>query len=172
MAGVAIDDQKNFVRRMGICFLHHAFDFFKFFHQVKLGGQTTRCVHQDHVTSSRFAGRYRIKTDRGRIATFLANNFHGIALGPDRQLFTRCSSEGVCRCKQDAGALLCHVVRQFADGGCFACAVDTSYHDDHGFLIANLQLFLQRHQQVGDGVGKQSFDGHGFRGLAGFDACF
>ena len=49
------------------------------------------------------------------------------------------------------------MVREFADGRCFACTVDASHHDHHRLLSANVKLLLQWQQQIGNGLNQQSF---------------
>ena len=93
---VAVNDQQDFVRRSSIGFLHHALDFFQLFHQVQLGGQAAGCIDQHHISAAGFARRHGIKTDRSRIATFLADDFNGIALRPHSQLLAGRGPEGVC----------------------------------------------------------------------------
>jgi len=108
---------------------------------MQLRWQSTGCVDQNNITSSGFASRDGVKTHGRRIATRLADDLNGIALCPDCQLLACCSPKGVGCCQQNAGALFSHVVREFADGSCFASAVDARHHDDHGLLIAYDQLF-------------------------------
>ena len=64
------------------------------------------------------------------------------------------------------------MVRQFANGSRFARTIHAGHHQHHGLLIANLQLFLQGHQHVGDGVNQQGFDSQRLSGLGCFDPGF
>ena len=115
---------------------------------MQLGGQAACCVDQHHVTTPCFTGRDGIKAHGGRIAPFLTDDLHRIALGPHGQLLARCRPKSVCRSQQHTGALIGQVVGELANGGGFTSAIDARHHDDHRLLVADSQLFLQRHEQV------------------------
>jgi hypothetical protein len=54
----------------------------------------------------------------------------------------------------------------------FASTVDAGHHQDHGLLIANVKLLLERHEQICNGFNQQGFDCRRLCGLACFDASF
>ena len=133
-------------------FGHDALHFFELVHQVQLRGQAPGGVDQHHVFFARLAGADRVIGHRGRVTAFLADDFYGVALGPDRQLLARSSAKSVgCR-QQDAGAAVGQAVGEFANRGGFARTVNARDHDHRGLLRADGQAALQRAEQLGQGL--------------------
>ena len=65
LSGVAVDDQKDFMRRRADALTaglgDGAFDFFELFHQVQLRGQTAGGVHQHHIFAAGLTGTDRVE---------------------------------------------------------------------------------------------------------------
>ena len=152
MADVGIEDDDDFVRRVGHGFLQYALHFFDFFHQVELGGQAAGGVGQHDVDFARFGRFDGIEADGGGIAFDLGDDGYAVAFAPFLELFARCGAERVA-CREYHGfALRLEVFGQFADGGGFARAVDARHHDDEGLaVVGDFQRFFQRGEQVVNG---------------------
>ena len=143
LTGIAVDDQQYFVRRSRFCLLYDAMDFFQFIHQMQLGRQTACSIDKHHVFCARFACGDCIKTYRRRVAIFLADNFHLIAVCPNHQLlFGGCAKRIRCR-QQHAGAGIVQMPCQLADGSGFACAIDAGNHHHSGTMLGNIQFALK-----------------------------
>ena len=155
LTGVAINHQQNFMRRSGICFLHHTLDFFQFFHQVQLGGQASGGIDQHHIAATRFASGHRVKADRRRVALVLADDVYLVAVCPHHQLLFGGGAKCVCCCQQHTGTCIMQMPGQLAYGSGFARAVDTGDHDDGRGVLADVQWAFEGLQQVGQYLHQQ-----------------
>ncbi|MCY1424132.1 hypothetical protein D9M71_398680 [compost metagenome] len=73
-----------------------------------------------------------------------------VALAPDLQLLDRSSAEGVTGGEHDLLAFELQLLRQLADGGGLAGAVDADHKDHERLaLVMNAQRLLDRLEQVG-----------------------
>ncbi len=160
LAGVAVDHQQHLVRRARLGLLHHPPDLAQLLHQVKLGGQAAGGVDDHHVLAARAAGVDGVEAHGRRIAAFLADDLHGVAVGPDRELLARRGAEGVGCGQQHRGAFVGQVPGQLADGGRLAGPVDARHHDHGGLLGADHQRLFQRLEQLGEHLGEDVLDLH------------
>ena len=87
----------------------------------------------------------------------LAHQLHAGPVGPDLQLVSCGSTEGIRRAKQDPLALLGQLIRQLADGGGLAHAVDAD-HQDHGRLGIQLQRGASLVQHLRQNVQQRAVD--------------
>ena len=69
----------------------------------------------------------------------MADDVHLRPVGPDGQLVGGGGAEGIPRSQQDPVALVLQEIRQLADGGGLAHAVDAD-HQDHGGLVRQVQV--------------------------------
>ena len=157
------------MRCRSVCLLHHALDFFQLFHQVQLRRQAACGVDQHHVFAARLARAYGIKTHSGRVAAFLADDLHSVAVGPHRELLARCRAKGVGSGQQHAGALLRQMPRELANRRGFARAIDAHHHDDGRLVLAYHQRLFQRRQQLGQAGDQAVFQRHRVRDAVVFD---
>jgi hypothetical protein len=80
----------------------------------------------------------RIENHCGRIrATALGHYRHVIALAPCLELFNRSSTKGIAGGQHDGKTFFPVPLRQFANGGGFARAVD-AHHEDHKGLARDI----------------------------------
>ena len=81
-------------------------------------------------------GLQAVEDDRGGLrAGLLGDDGHLVALGPDLQLLARRRAKGVAGGEHDAVAFGEQPVRQFADGGGLAGAVDSDHQNDVGLDV-------------------------------------
>ena len=97
---------------------------------MQLRRQTARRIGENDVDAARLRRLNRIENHGGGIAFFLRNHRDIIALAPYHQLLARRSAKGIACRKQHRLALGLIPLRQFADGGGLAGAVDADEHDD------------------------------------------
>src|SRR5205814_1137942 len=107
----------------------------------------------DHVIHfARFGGADGVEEHGARVAPgFLADDLGAGALAPDFQLLDGGGTESVGSAEQDGTLFILVTVGEFADGGCFARAVDADHEDDGGrFGDARHRAFagLQDFEQV------------------------
>jgi hypothetical protein len=97
----------------------------------------TACgIDDDGVGVTRFGGCNRVVDYGGRIcAGFLLDDLDAVALRPDFELLDGGGAERVRSAKNDAAALLLQAIRQLADAGGLACAVDAN-DENHPRTIA------------------------------------
>ena len=97
---------------------------------------------------ARFGGLHRVEEHRRRIAARLVlDDFGAGAVAPDLQLLDGGGAKRVGRRQQHGLALRAQGVRQLADGGGLADAVDADHQDDlrlainflHGPLVGGIQ---------------------------------
>jgi hypothetical protein len=89
-----------------------------------------------------------------------AVSFHGIAIGPDGELLARRGAERI-RCREQHGsAFVGQVLRQLADRGGFAGAVDPGHHDHRRLELADHQRLFQRTQQFRERCDQDVLDLH------------
>ena len=107
-------------------------------------------VAEDDVHAARFRRGKRVKQHRAGVRPlFGAHKLTFRAVRPDLQLIRGRGAEGVRRAQQHAPALLLEAVRQLADGGRLADAVDADDQHDRRLRgkvkrgIADAQLLLQ-----------------------------
>ena len=136
LADGAVEHQQHLVRRAGIEPRQHALDLLELVHQMSLGVQPPRGVGDQDVDVARARGLQAIEDDGGGLgARLLGDDGHPIALGPDLQLFARRGAKGIAGGEHDAAALGEQPVRQFADGGGLAGAVDADHQDHVGLDV-------------------------------------
>ena len=133
LADGAVQDQQHLVRCAGIQAREHALDLLELVHQMRLGMQPPGRIGDQHVDVPRPRRLQGIEYHRRRLrARLLGDDGHAIALRPDRQLLARRRPEGVARREHDAAALGEQPVRELADGGGLARAVDPHHQNDVG----------------------------------------
>ncbi len=125
LAGGGVHHEEDVVRRAGNYFRGRAAHFFEFGHEIRFRVQTSGGVHDDGVGVARARGGKRVENDgRGIGARLLVNQFGVRALGPDGELLGGGGAKSVARGEDHFLSLLVQAIRQFADGGGFAGAVD------------------------------------------------
>ena len=116
---------------------------------MQLRGQAAGRVRQHHINFARFRRFHGIEAHGGRIAFFLRNHHHAVALAPFLQLFARGGTEGIARSQHHAFALFLEIFGQLADGRGFARAVNAGHHDDERLAVFGQdQRFFQRFEQI------------------------
>jgi len=138
-----VEDQQTLYRRSGQLAREDAIDLLEFFHQVGLGVQAARGIHDQHVDASgprRLAG---IVDDGGRIGPRgVGDQIASGALRPDGQLVDRRRAEGVGRSQKDGAPLSLQTMGEFADRGRLAGTVHPEHH----------QAGRRRIEAQGDGI--------------------
>ena len=142
LTGNCIENQQGFLRRRRQFPLNDPADFFKFFHQIGFGMQASCRIDDQNVHFSCFGRGNRIEDHRRRISAFrMADDFSTGAFGPKSQLLTRRRPKSI-RCRhQDAFSLFAIIMRQFADRGSLAGAVDP---DDENHVRRRVDSYFDR----------------------------
>jgi hypothetical protein len=105
LADVGVEHQQRFVRALGLGLLDHPAHLGDFFHQVQLGRQAAGGVGQHDVDAARLGGGNGIEDHGRRVAGFLRDDRHVVALAPGLQLLAGSGAEGVAGGQQHALAL-------------------------------------------------------------------
>ena len=129
--------------------VHNTVDFFQLFHEVFLVVQTACSVHKHYVRSSAFGGRHRIEHHGCGVASFFVfDDAHLCTVCPHFKLVACGSPECVGGGNHHRFALFDEYVCKFADGRCFANAVDPCHRYYAGsverklFLTQNVRKHL------------------------------
>ena len=98
--------------------------------------KATGGVDEHQIGAHRFGAFQGVEAHRGRIASALArHHLHAGALRPHLQLLDGGRSEGIGAAEQHLAARIRRLLRQLADGGGLAGAVD-AHEQHHGPLAA------------------------------------
>ncbi len=136
LADGAVEHQQHFMRRPGIQAGEHALDLLELVHQMSLGVQASRGVGDQDIDIAGACGLQPVEDDGGGLcAALLGDDGNLIALGPHLQLLARRGAKSVAGGQHDAAPLGEQPVRQFADGGGLAGAVDSHHQNDIGLDV-------------------------------------
>ena len=157
LPGAGIKRQHNFMRRVFVQFLHHANDFFQFFHQVRFVLQTTCGIGNQHINVSRLRGLNGVEDNGSGIrAGMLGNHRNIVTLTPDLQLFDRCGAERIARRQHHGFPLLFKLARQLTDGGGFPHPIHADHQNNKRRFTFNVQRFIDFRQNLAHLVFQQS----------------
>ena len=146
LAGAGIEHQQHFMRRGLVQLAHDPADLLQLLHQVVFGVQAAGGVGDQHVNTTRFGSLHRIEDHRSRVGAGVLGDYRNVvALPPDLQLLHGSRAEGVASSKHDFLAFELQLLRQLANSGGFADAID-AHHQNHEWLFAavDLQRLLDR----------------------------
>jgi hypothetical protein len=155
---VGVEHQQHLVRRRRVGLLDHPADLGDLLHQVQLRRQAARGVGDHDVDAARLRGGNRVEDDGRRIARFLGDDGHVVALAPGHQLLACRGAEGVAGGEEDALAVLLEVLGQLADRGRLAGAVHAGDHDHEGLVGFHLEQQFERLEEVVQDVGQRLLD--------------
>ena len=148
------------MRRGRVLFADDADDLAQFLHQRALVVQAPGGVDQQHIGLVRRRLGQRVEGQAGGVAVRLAGDHLGArALPPDLELLHRRGAEGVAGGHDGAAAFLLIDLRQLADSGGLAGAVDA--HDQHDMrLQRGVEDQRARHggEDQGDFLGQRGLD--------------
>ncbi len=126
-----VNHQQHFVGRMGDFPRRDAAHLVEFRHQVELGVQPPRSVHDHQIEMAAFGCRERIKEDRRGVgAGLLLDHLQAQPVRPDFELFVGGGAERIGGTEQRPAVLLEIEMSQLGDAGGFAHAVDAHHEDD------------------------------------------
>ena len=133
LADGAVEHQQHLVRRPGVQARQHAFDLLELVHEMHLGVQTPGGVRDQDIDVARLRGLQAVVDHRGGLgARGLRHDGHAVAGGPGLELLARRGAKGVAGRQHHAAPLGQQPVRELADGGGLAGAVDPHHQDDIG----------------------------------------
>ncbi len=145
LAGGGIQHQQYRMRRRRVLLLEHADDLLQFLHQRRFVVQPPGRVDQQYVRGFRPRLGQRVEGEAGGVGVRRpGDHARAGALAPDLKLLDGGGAERVAGDQHRADALLAVLLRQLADGGGLAAAVDPDHQHD-----VRVQGAVQ-HQRLGD----------------------
>ncbi len=151
LAGGRISTSQRVMRRRGFELLQHLDDLGELGHQVCLVLQAPGRVDQQQIGALGPGLRERIIGEARRIGALLARDHRCAgALAPDLQLLHRRGPERVAGGQHDLQPLAAIMLRQLADGGGLAAAVDADDQHDMRLRRRDLQRLRNRPQDARD----------------------
>ena len=130
-AGRGVDDEQHLLRRLGDQPLDDPADLAELGHEVDLGVQAPGGVDEHDVDAPRLGCLDRVEHHGAGIGSGLVRHHVGPgAVRPDAHLVDRRRPVGVGGGDQRGAALLAEAVRELAEGGRLAAAVDPDHEDD------------------------------------------
>ena len=160
MTGRRVQNQQYGMRHRLVLLAQHTDDLAQFFHQRALVVQAAGGVDQQHVGALGPRAGQRVERQTRGIGVLPAGDHRRAgAIAPDLQLLHRGGAERVAGTHEGALALVAVLLRQFADRGGLAGAIDANHQHDMRFLRG------VQHQRLGN----RGQNGGNFLGEGGFD---
>ena len=133
-------------------FRANAMDFRKFFHQVRLGLQASRSIHNTNVRLGFQSSLDSLISDGSRWSALLSLDDVGAnTIRPNTQLLNCGRAKRVSCTKHHFFALFCKMVCQFRDRRCFPGAIHSNHHDDGWAILLELNWRIILIHNLADG---------------------